>query len=380
MIRIVADHKIPFLKGALEKVARVDYLPGGKISRSDLLDADALITRTRTRCDRHLLEGTAVRFIATATIGTDHIDLGYCRERGIGVANAPGCNSYSVQQYMVSALLCLLQRFRLDPARLVLGIIGAGNVGSKVAKAAEALGLKVLLNDPPRRRAEGPGGFVELEELQQRSDIVSLHVPLTMEGPDATWHLVDAAFLQQLRPGAILFNTSRGEVVESGALISAVSQKRLSAVVLDVFEGEPEISRDLLEVLTLATPHIAGYSLDGKANGTAAAVQAVSRFFDLGMEQWAPQGLHVPDPSELLADASQGTPLELLWEIYSQTYDITADDRRLRENPSAFEELRGSYPPRREPPAYSVRLFQGYRELTEQLEALGFSVLSDYCA
>lgn len=380
MIRIVADHKIPFLKGVLDDVARVDYLPGGQISRDHLLDADALITRTRTRCDRHLLEGTRVSFIASATIGTDHIDQRYCRESGIGVANAPGCNSSSVQQYMVSALLFLLRRRRFDPNRLTLGVIGAGNVGSKVAKAAETLGMKVLLNDPPRQRAEGPDGFVELEELQHLSDIVTLHVPLTREGPDATRHLVDAAFLQQLKPGAILFNTSRGEVVESKALVSAISEKQLSDVVLDVFEGEPEISLVLLEQLTLATPHIAGYSLDGKANGTAAAVQAVSRFFNLGLNDWIPQGLPEPDPYELLGDASQGSQLELLWEIYSQTYDITADDQRLRKDPSAFEAIRGSYPPRREPTAYSVRLFQGYKELTDQLEALGFSVLSDYCA
>lgn len=380
MIRIVADHKIPFLKGVLEDVARVDYLPGGQISRDHLLEADALITRTRTKCDRHLLEGTAVRFIASATIGTDHIDQGYCRESGIGVANAPGCNSSSVQQYMVSALLYLMRRRRFDPNRLTLGVIGAGNVGSKVAMAAGALGMKVLLNDPPRERAEGPGGFVELEELQRLSDIVTVHVPLTREGPDPTWHLVSAAFLQQLKPGAVLFNTSRGEVIESKALVSAISEKQLSDVVLDVFEGEPEINRDLLQQLTLATPHIAGYSLDGKANGTAAAVQAVSRFFNLGLDHWVPKGLPVPDPSELLIDASRDNPQELLWEIYRQTYDITADDRRLREDPSAFEALRGSYPPRREPAAYSVRLFQGYKALTDQLEALGFSVLSDYCA
>lgn len=380
MIRITADDKIPFLRGALEEVAGVNYLPGGAISRADLSETDALITRTRTRCDRHLLEGTPVRFIASATIGTDHIDRQYCSEKGIAVANAPGCNSFSVQQYMVSALLYLFIHRRLDPRRLTLGVIGAGNVGSKVARAAGALGLRVLVNDPPRQRAEGPAGFVELERLQESADIVTFHVPLTREGADATWHMVDAAFLEKLKPGVILFNTSRGEVVEEKALLAAMADQRLSDVVLDVFEGEPEVSRALLERLTLATPHIAGYSLDGKANGTTAAVRAVSRFFNLGLDQWAPEGLTAPEPSELLADASKGNLLELVWEIYRQTYDILADDAKLRQDPNAFEALRGNYPPRREPPAYSVRLFQGYLELREILETLGFSVLSDYCA
>ncbi len=380
MIRITADDKIPFLKGALEEVARMNYLPGGEISREDLSETDALITRTRTRCDRHLLEGTPVRFIASATIGTDHIDQQYCKEKGIAVVNAPGCNSFSVQQYMVSALLYLFNHRRLEPHGLTLGVIGAGNVGSKVASAAAALGLRVLVNDPPRQRAEGPAGFVELEKLQESADIVTLHVPLTREGDEATWHMVDAHFLEKLKPGVILFNTSRGAVVEEKALMAAMAGQRLSDVVLDVFEGEPEISRSLLEQLTLATPHIAGYSLDGKANGTTAAVRAVSRFFNLGLDQWAPASLMAPEPSELLADASGKNLQELLWEIYRQTYDISADDERLRQDPSAFEALRGNYPPRREPPAYSVRLFQGYREVREELENLGFSVLSDYCA
>ena len=210
MIKIVADNKIPFLDGALEGVARVEYLPGAEISRSSLLDADALITRTRTKCNRELLEGTSIRFIATATIGYDHIDTDYCREKGIVWTNAPGCNSSSVEQYMVSIMLWLATHRSIDLKALSLGVIGVGNVGRKVASAARAMGMKVLLNDPPRERAEGNAEFVSLEELKEQADIISLHVPLNKGGLDNTEHLVNREFLTHLKSGAILINTSRG--------------------------------------------------------------------------------------------------------------------------------------------------------------------------
>ena len=379
-IRIVADDKIPFLKGALDKVARVDYLPGGAITRDDLKNADAVITRTRTKCDRKLLEGTGVRFIASATIGTDHIDTDYCARNGIRWTNAPGCNSSSVQQYLVSTLLWLSYGKHLDLGKMTLGVVGIGNVGSKVARAAAILGMRVLLNDPPRQRREGPGGFVDLEELCRKSDIITLHVPLTRSGQDATWHMVDRTFLQQVKTGATIINTSRGGVVDEKALGEEIWQKKLSEVILDVFEKEPGVNPDLLQMISLATPHIAGYSLDGKANGTTMAVRSVSRYFGLDLDQWEPGSLPDPEPREILVDASGKDPLEVLWEVYRQTYDVSADDRRFRADPSAFEKLRGNYPPRREPPAYSVRLFQGYQEIISMLEGLGFSVLSDFCA
>jgi erythronate-4-phosphate dehydrogenase len=379
VIQIVADDKIPFLKGVLDEVARIEFLPGGAIKKEDLLLADALITRTRTRCNREILEGTGVRFIASATIGFDHIDTAYCRQRGIVWSNAPGCNSSSVRQYMVSALLYLASEHGLDLSGLTLGVVGVGNVGSKVASAAGGLGMNVLLNDPPRMREEGMEGFVELDELLSRSDIVSLHVPLQRSGTDPTWHMVDAAFIQKVKDDAVLFNTSRGEVVDEKALLEGIRRGKLSKVVLDVFENEPHIDHELLDLAALATPHIAGYSLDGKANGTMAAVRSVSRYFNLGLDHWEPENIPPPVPEEILADASQGDPTDLLWEIYRQTYDVTADDQRLREHPSSFEHLRGTYPPRREPPAFAVRLFQGYPEIRYVLELLGFSVLSDFC-
>ena len=379
MIKVVADHKIPFLKGALEGVASVEYLPGGEISRRDLMEADALITRTRTRCDRSLLEGTGVRFIASATIGYDHIDEQYCREAGIRWTSAPGCNASSVQQYMVSTLLYLALHRGLDLKKLTLGVVGVGNVGSKVVRAAEALGMRVLMNDPPRARKEGGEGFVELDELLEHSHVVSLHVPLNRGGVDNTLRMVNSRFIGKLPPGAILVNTSRGGIVSEKELIRGIADEKLSDVVLDVFEGEPEISKELLDVVTLATPHIAGYSLDGKTNGTGMAVRAVSRYFNLGLDQWQPDQIPLPGETSLLGDAASQSRNELLWELYRVTYDVTADDRRLRNHPEAFETLRGDYPLRREPGIYSIRLFQGYQEIKATLEALGFSVLADHC-
>jgi len=305
MIKIVADNKIPFLAGALEGVAQMEYLPGAEITRNHLLDADALITRTRTKCNRDLLEGTSVRFIASATIGYDHIDTDFCREKGIGWTNAPGCNSSSVEQYMVSTLLWLASHRSIDLRTLSLGVIGVGNVGSKVARAAGTLGMKVLLNDPPRERTEGSDDFVSLEELKEQSDIISLHVPLNKGGLDNTEHLVNRDFLTHLKSGAILINTSRGGVVDEAALPEGIRSGKLSDVILDVYETEPIINQELLEALTLATPHIAGYSLDGKANGTSMSVQAISRFFSLGLDDWSPATMPVPENPEVLADASE---------------------------------------------------------------------------
>lgn len=358
----------------------MDYLPGGKITRSDVMHADAIITRTRTRCDRSLLEGTGVKFIASATIGHDHIDAGYCLEAGIEWTNAPGCNSSSVRQYMVSTLLYLAGLRGLNLSGLILGVVGVGNVGAKVAHAAKVLGMNVLLNDPPRARSEGNEGFVPLKELLENADVVTLHVPLNNGGEDNTSRMVDARFIDQMKQGAILINTSRGGVVSEEELIRGIKGSKISDTVLDVFRNEPEVDMELLNLLTLATPHIAGYSLDGKANGTGMAVRAVSRFFNLGMDTWEPEHITPPEQTLLLGEAASTGWMDLLTDIYRKTYDVSQDDKRLRDNPGAFESLRGDYPLRREPSAYSVRLFQGYPEIVDIFEALGFSVLADHCA
>lgn len=379
MIKIVADNKVPFLEGALDQVARIEYLPGGAISREHLLDADGLIIRTRTACNRDLLEGTSIRFIASATIGYDHIDRDYCRDSGIAWTNAPGCNSSSVKQYIISALLWLAVNRTVDLHGKTMGVIGVGNVGAKVVAAAKALGMKVLLNDPPRERSEGSKVFVSLKDVMEQSDFISIHVPLNREGPDKTWHLVNREFIGHLKKGTILINSSRGSVVDESALMEGIRSGILSDTILDVFENEPVVNKDLIEMITLATPHIAGYSLDGKANGTRMSVEAVNRFFELRLDNWSPGSVPEPEPAELLADASGDHLYDLLWGLISQTYDISSDDRRLRSAPDSFEELRGNYPFRREPCAYSVRLFQGDSMIRTILEELGFGVLSDQC-
>ncbi len=280
-MKIVCDNRIPFIKGVLEPWAEVVYLPGKDTTAADVRDADAIITRTRTICDEALLKGSKVKVIASATIGYDHIDTAWCESAGILWENAPGCNSWSVKQYVTSVLCTLAQRHGLDLGRMTLGVVGVGNVGSKVAEAAGILGMEVLLNDPPRARREGAAGFCSLQEIIERADIITLHVPLTKEGEDATWHLFDAGRIAAMGKERILINSSRGAVVDGDALKAALASGQLKAAVLDTWEKEPDIDRDLLALLDIATPHIAGYSADGKANGTAAAVHRVSRVLGL---------------------------------------------------------------------------------------------------
>jgi len=258
-MKIVIDEKIPYIKGVFEPWADVVYSPGRAIDTRMVADADALIVRTRTKCDRHLLEGSKVKIVASATIGFDHLDTAWLEKAGIRWVNAPGCNSGSVMQYITAALFLLSSKHSLDLPSLTLGVVGVGNVGSKVVRAAKAIGMKVLQNDPPRQRREGGKEFLPLEILLAESDILSLHVPLTLEGEDMTWHLVNSAPLARLKRNCILINTSRGEVVDNTALRVALEERVLSDAVLDVWEGEPETDRRLVELVGVATPHIAGY-------------------------------------------------------------------------------------------------------------------------
>jgi erythronate-4-phosphate dehydrogenase len=374
MLRVVADDKIPFLKGVLENVARVSYIPGSKISRNDILSADALIIRTRTKCNEQLLEGTGVKYIATATIGYDHIDTEYCMANNIAWSNAPGCNSGSVMQYIASALGHITSSTGKRFADLSLGIVGAGNVGSKVENLARLLGMRVIVNDPPRQRDEGNGAFSDLATLLAGSDIVSMHVPLNMQGPDRTFHLAGEWFFGTVKKGAWFINTSRGEVMQTGALLDSLRKKHLHGAILDVWENEPDIDSELLTLADLATPHIAGYSLDGKANGTARSVRAISRHFSLGMDDWYPENLMSPVNDLINIQPGNDDPDRLARSLFFHSYEIEADSNRLKSTPADFELLRDNYPPRREFHAYKLNFEDPGNPCIDMMRNLGFRV------
>jgi len=374
-MKIVADDKIPFLKGVLEPYADVLYLPGKDISRENLLDADALLTRTRTKCDASLLNGSTVKFIGTATIGIDHIDIKYCNDKNIIWTNAPGCNSSSVQQYMIVSLLKMASEFRFDLKGKTIGITGAGNVGAKVEKFAGLMGMNVLLNDPPRARTEGQKEFVSLDQLLKESDIVTVHVPLNMEGEDRTYHLFNEEQFRKMKKGAWFFNTSRGEVAETNALKQALKSGRLAGAVLDVWENEPDIDPDLMAMSFLSTPHIAGYSADGKANGTSRVVNSLCDFFGLPLKNWYPADIPPPEYPVVNINGIGKTDEDIIREAAFHTYNIDEDNIRLRFSPADFEKFRGDYKIRREFSAFIAGLNGGTKQVKNKLESLGFRVV-----
>jgi erythronate-4-phosphate dehydrogenase len=346
-MKVIVDNKIPYISDAIGQLAdTVVYAEGSAFTPELVRDADALIVRTRTRCDSALLQGSRVRFIATATIGYDHIDTDYCRRAGIAWANAPGCNAASVAQYVESSLLLLQIVKGRVLQEMTIGIVGVGHVGSLVAQAARRLGMTVLLNDPPRAAAEGNAAFCPLHTLAERCDIITFHVPLVREGDNRTFHLADDTFFASLSRRPVLINTSRGEVADTAALLAALHSGQLSDAIIDVWENEPHIDHTLLYKAYLATPHIAGYSADGKANATRMSLDALCRHFGI-----APRfDIAPPAPADPVVHAAD-TAHALL-----QIYDPRRDSDALKAAPEAFEELRGHYPLRREPQAYHIVL------------------------
>lgn len=343
-MKVVVDNKIPFIKEAIEKIAdQVVYLPGKEFTPSAVKDADALIIRTRTRCNRELLQGSRVKFIATATIGFDHIDTEYCREAGISWTNAPGCNSASVAQYLQSSLVLLQKLKGIKLSEATLGIIGVGNVGSKIAEVAREFGMQVLLNDLPRQDTEGTNGFSSLQALAEECDILTFHVPLYKEGKYKTFHLADDIFFQSLKRRPVIINTSRGEVIETNALLRALETGAIRDAIIDVWENEPDINLTLLNKVFLGTPHIAGYSADGKANATRMSLDSLCRFFHIRAEYH----IEPPHPEQPVLTATS------LAEAYLQMYDPRRDSEALKVHPGLFEKLRGDYPLRREKEAYN---------------------------
>lgn len=340
MLRIIIDENIPYAKGEAERLGVVTYLPATAITPEAVRDADALIVRTRTRCDAALLAGSKVRFVATATIGFDHLDTDYLHRAGIGWSNCPGCNAGAVAQYVRNTLLALEQEGKLVLQGLCVGVVGVGHVGKQVVAALKPLGVELLCCDPPRqaRGEEGTAGFLPLEVLLERCHALTLHTPLTHEGNNATFHLIDATRLAQAKQLQLLINSSRGEVVDNVALRHALEQGHLPYAVLDTWENEPNIDRVLLANCFIATPHIAGYSADGKAKATSMALTAVAQYFGLDMTfDITPPPLPTAPPTDLSPTAYH------LWH-----YDPRRDTTKLKANPESFEQLRNYYWFRRE--------------------------------
>ncbi|MFO7656080.1 MAG: 4-phosphoerythronate dehydrogenase PdxB [Bacteroidales bacterium] len=373
---IIADNKIPFLNGALEPFTDVVYAAGKDITNELIrqTDAEALFIRTRTKCNHELLRETKVSFIATATIGYDHIDTGYCNKNGIYWTNAPGCNSSSVQQYIAATLVTLSGKMGFNLSDKTLGVIGVGNVGSKVVRLAETLNMNVIMNDPPRQRKENNCQMRSLESILKECDIITFHVPLNREGPDITFHMADSSFFEQLRSGTIIINSSRGEVIDSAALKPALKSGKVAAAVLDVWENEPVIDKELMALVSLATPHIAGYSADGKANGTTMIVRALSRYFNLGIDDWMPAEIPVPSKTTIHIKNRGKSDDAIIHEAIMATYNIIDDDARLRNSVETFEKQRGNYPIRREFHAYDIFLADEKPDLIKKLRKLGFKV------
>jgi erythronate-4-phosphate dehydrogenase len=374
-MKVVVDDKIPFIRGVLEPFSEVIYVSGAQIDSRSVRDADALLVRTRTKCSGTLLDGTNVRFIGSATIGYDHIDTEYCENHNIVWTNSPGCNSSSVMQYIVSALYSISDYSGFSLKNKTLGIVGVGNVGSKVVKAAKALGMDVLLSDPPRDRVESGFVSVPLERLLRESDIVTLHVPLNRLGQDKTYHLLDAHSLGMMKPGAWLINSSRGEVVDSQSLKKAVVSGILAGVVLDVWENEPDIDLELMERALISTPHIAGYSLDGKANGTAWIINSLARYFGLPLVNWYPENIPLPTSGKLEISPVSGSCEKVIKEVVESVYSIDGDSKRLKESPSSFESLRGNYIVRRDFNVYTVVAERVGFEVARILGDLGFRIV-----
>ena len=374
-IKIIADKDIPFLKGVFEPYADIEYYPGNEITNTVVKNADALIIRTRTKCNRDLLHGSAVKFISSATIGFDHIDTEYCEKNKIIWSNAPGCNSSSVQQYVAAALIFISRKFNFSLKERTIGIVGVGHVGTKIVKLAEYFGMTVLLNDPPRVRNEGLCGFISLEGILRDCDIITFHVPLNMTGEDKTYHMIDENLLEKVNPGTFIINTSRGEVADTEALKKVLRSGKVAGAIIDVWENEPEIDIDLLNLVDIGTPHIAGYSADGKANGTSMSVQAVSKFFNLGIDDWKPDNIPVPDNTVIDIKNRSASGEDIIAEVVINTYNIPEDVMRLRKSPETFEKQRADYPLRREFGSYSVKLNRKDRDAERILRRMGFRVL-----
>ncbi len=379
-MKIVCAASVLFGREAFGTLGEVAVRPDRAILPADVRDADALIVRSKTAVNARLVEGSRLAFVGTATAGTDHLDIDYLNQSPLACCAAPGCNADSVSEYVTAALLCIAHRHSLAIEKLTVGVIGVGQVGHRVVRKAEALGMHVLRNDPPLQRATGDPSFVELDELLQAADVITLHVPLTRTGSCPTEHLAGCHFFEHVKPGCVFINAARGEVMDSDGLLFAIEKGTVSRAVLDVWENEPFIAPDLLARADLGTPHIAGYSFEGRLNGTVAVYRELCHFLEVE-PTWKPDARALPPAPIIAVDTRGKTDEEALWQIVSAAYDIEADDQALRAGQGDeaarglhFDQLRRDYADRREFPAAQLRVTHASPILLRKLHGLGFRV------
>ena len=379
MLTLIADENIIYAREAFSEFGKVHLLPGRAINQQSLQHADVLIVRAVTPVNARILENTPVQFVGTATIGIDHVDLDYLQARNIAFASAAGCNADAVKEYVFTVIARFIAEKKRSFQDLTLGVIGVGNIGSRVARLASRLGMRVLKNDPPLQRQSGSRGFIAIDEVLPQADILTLHVPLTLSGPDKTHHLIDRERLTRLKPGALLINSSRGPVVDNSALLQHLKANPAANTILDVWENEPEIDIELLRHVRLGTPHIAGYSLEGKVNGTRLIYQALCQF--LGRQgRWQAEMPPVAN-SRIVIDGTLSVEQAML-QALSHVYDIRKDDANLRkllsipagERAAYFEHLRKTYRLRRECPNFKVQIQPPNAAITNMLRAFRFSI------
>jgi erythronate-4-phosphate dehydrogenase len=380
-MRIVADKNIPFVQACCAHLGEVELCNGREITADVVADADALLVRSITKVNADLLRGSQVRFVATATIGLEHIDCEYLAEQGIGFSSAPGSNANSVAEYVVAALLAVAEKHDIELAGKSIGIVGVGNVGKRVAVKCRALGMETVLNDPPLARQSGDAQYRPLQALGD-CDFVTLHTPLTFTGPDKTHHLAGRAFFAALKPGAVFLNSSRGQVHDTEALKEAIQSGRLRAAVLDVWENEPTIDVELLGSVDLATPHIAGYSFDGKVAGLIMIYEALCHH--LGQAPQHSRENFLPEPEVPCIEISPRVDdvQQTLGQTVQRVYDIRQDDTHTREmltvppekRRAFFDDLRRNYPRRREFQNTRILMRDPRQSLGRILSGLGYNV------
>lgn len=376
MLKLTIDENITNAKEAFSQLGKVQLLPGRLITKNKLSDTNILMVRSVTKVNEFLLKDTPVKFVGTATIGTDHIDIEYLKSNNISFADAKGCNANAVVEYVFTAITEIINQQKLNFKDLTLGVIGVGNIGSKVVKLGQILGMKVLQNDPPLKRITKNNEFIELEDLLKESHIITLHVPLNLSGEDKTFHLFDYERLSAIRDKVIIINSSRGGVIDNNSLEKLID-KKLFTVVLDVWENEPSINLSLLRKVNIATPHVAGYSYEGKVNGTKMIYDALCNFLEF-KPGWKPKPIPVEDPQ--INIETDYRLEEMLRRIFSKVYKIKNDDNAMRKMLSMnqkdaaeyFDTLRKNYPHRREFSNYSVSLHEQNINLIEILQSFRF--------